>query len=172
MALFILALVILLLTAEFTAFLWVADTLGWLDAVALALLVSLVGVWLTKRAGLGAARRIREAGEEGRAPSREVADGALILLAGLLLLVPGFVTDAFGVALLLPPVRAGVRVLVLQRFRRGRGLVVVQNRRQATGGAPEVWDVQSWEEESGDASTDGRGSRPASSEPGEIEGPP
>lgn len=165
MALLILALVILLLTAEFTAFAWVADTLGWWDAVALSLLISLAGVWLTKRAGLGAARRIQEAGEAGRIPSREVADGALILLAGLLLLLPGFVTDAFGVALLLPPVRAGVRVLALRRFRRKRGLVVAQSQRRT-----EVWDVQSWEEDP-NASRDGRGRRPASSGPEEIEGP-
>lgn len=170
MALFIFALVILLLTAEFTVFVWVADSVGWLDAVALSLLVSLAGVWLTKRAGLGAARRIQEASDQGRVPSREVADGALILLAGLLLLVPGFVTDVFGAALLVPPVRAGIRVLALHRFRRGRGLVVVQSRQRTGGGVSEVWDVQSWED-AGSESRDGRSGRSTGSEPGEIEGP-
>jgi UPF0716 protein FxsA len=173
MALFILALVILLLTAEFTVFVWVADIFGWWDAVALSVLISLVGIWLSKRAGLGAARRIREASEEGRVPSREVADGALILLAGLLLLVPGFVTDIFGAALLLPPVRAGVRVLALRQFRRKHGLVLVQSRRRGSEGVAEVWDVRSWEEDPNGGGRDGRGERgrSASSGPEEIEGP-
>lgn len=147
MGFFVLALLILLLTAEFSTFVWVAETIGPLDAVTLLLLVSLVGIWLTKRAGLGAVRRIRQVHSEGRVPGRELVDGVLIVLAGALLLFPGFVTGAFGVALLLPPVRAGVRVLLVRRFERSRHLTVIRTaRRDGAGGSSEIWDVQSWEE--------------------------
>lgn len=147
MGLFVLALVILLLTAEFSTFVWVAETLGPLDAVALLLIVSLVGVWLTKRAGLGAARRIQKVNSEGRVPGRELADGVLILAAGVLLVFPGFVTGALGAALLVPPVRAGVRILMLRRFEKSRRLVVTHSRhRPGSERTSAVWDVESWEE--------------------------
>jgi UPF0716 protein FxsA len=103
--------------------------------------VSIVGVWLAKRAGLGVVQRLRQAQAEGRPPSREVVDGALILLAGALLLLPGFVSDVVGIALLLPPVRAVVRPVILRRLRQDGRMVVVTERRD-----PDVWDVESWEE--------------------------
>ena len=46
-------------------------------------------------------------------PGRELADGALIMLAGALLITPGFLSDCLGIALLLPPVRAAVRPVLL-----------------------------------------------------------
>jgi UPF0716 protein FxsA len=141
-----LLLVILLLAlpvAELVVLVQVAGEVGVLETIALLVLVSMVGVWLAKRAGLGVLRRLRRAQAEGRPPSREVADGALILLAGFLLLLPGFISDAAGIALLLPPVRAGVRVLVARRFRQQGRLVVMGRRRTGT----EVWDAESWEEE-------------------------
>lgn len=148
MGLFVLALVIVLLMAEFSTFAWVADALGGsLDAITLLLLVSFVGVWMTKRAGLGAARRIRQVTNEGKVPGQELADGVLILAAGVLLVFPGFLTGALGVALLVPPVRAGVRLLMLRRFEKSRRLVVTRARYRDGSGTSEVWDVQSREEE-------------------------
>lgn len=70
------------------------------------LAISLVGAALVKREGLRAATRFREATAAGRWPGAEVVDGALLLLAGALLLTPGYFTDAVGLLLLLPPSRA------------------------------------------------------------------
>jgi len=85
--------------------------------------LSLCGPWLVKRQGIGVWRRARERVRAGEAPGREVVDGVLLLVAGILLTVPGFLTAAFGIVLLLPPVRAGVRWLagavLLRRARRG-----------------------------------------------------
>ena len=68
-----------------------------------------IGTWALRSQGRAAWRRLGDASALGRPPGREVLDGSLILLGGLLLIVPGFITDALGVFLLLPPTRALVR---------------------------------------------------------------
>jgi UPF0716 protein FxsA len=95
--------------AELAVLIAVGSHIGFLNTFALLLALSVVGAWLARREGLGAWRRLQAALVEGRMPTAEVADGALILLAGALLLTPGFLTDVVGVLLLLPPVRAVVR---------------------------------------------------------------
>src|SRR4051812_980873 len=67
--------------------------------------ISLFGFWLVKREGLGTWRRAQAQLRAGEVPAGEAVDGALIAGAGLLLIVPGFVTDAIGLLLLLPPLR-------------------------------------------------------------------
>jgi UPF0716 protein FxsA len=62
---------------------------------------------------------------EGRAPHREVVDGFLVLVAGVLLVVPGFVTAFFGALLLLPPVRIAVRTILIGSFGK-RGAIAVR----------------------------------------------
>lgn len=98
---------------------------GW---TILALVVaSIVGGWLIRREGVRAWRAFSGALSSGRIPTTELADGALIVLAGALMLSPGFVTDVFALALLLPGVRPVAR----------RALTAVAARRLA-GGSPFV----------------------------------
>ena len=94
---------------ELAVILQVGQTIGALETVALLILVSVVGGWLVKREGLGVVRRISAQANAGRVPGRELAAGALIILAGALLITPGFLSDLLGIALLLPPVRAAIR---------------------------------------------------------------
>ena len=61
-------------------------------------------------------RRFNAALSEGRAPAREVIDGALVIFGGALLLTPGFFTDVFGLLLLLPPSRVVIRRLLVRHF--------------------------------------------------------
>jgi UPF0716 protein FxsA len=91
----------------------VGQAIGALETIALLIAVSVVGSWLVKREGGGVLRRISAAVNAGRVPGRELADGALIILAGALLITPGFLSDILGIALLLPPVRAAVRPVLL-----------------------------------------------------------
>ena len=70
------------------------------------LAISLCGAWLVKRQGVGTLARMRAELDDGRIPTGPMTDGGLLAAAGFLLLVPGFVTDVFGLALLVPPVRA------------------------------------------------------------------
>jgi UPF0716 protein FxsA len=81
-------------------------------------LISFTGAWLMKREGLTTWRRAQRQVDAGVVPGKELVDGALIVLAGALLVAPGFITDALGLLLLLPPVRAGVRSFSRRRLQR------------------------------------------------------
>lgn len=71
-----------------------------------------LGTWLVKREGGRAWRALTTALQSGRMPARELADGILVLIGGTLMLAPGFVTDLFALALILPVTRpVGRRLL-------------------------------------------------------------
>jgi len=103
---------------ELVVIVQVAGSTGVMNTIGLLVLVSLVGAWLVRREGLGILRRAQAELAEGRMPGRELVDGLLVLLAGALMLTPGFVTDAVGLALLLPPVRAVLRMVATRRLSR------------------------------------------------------
>ncbi|HMC04569.1 MAG TPA: FxsA family protein, partial [Actinomycetota bacterium] len=102
--------------AELYVIVQVSHVFGVLTTLLILLLVSVAGAWMVKREGLGVLRRAQARVDDGEVPGREIVDGLLILLAGALLLVPGFITDAIGLLLLLPPVRAGMRVFLTGRL--------------------------------------------------------
>ena len=106
---------ILVPIAELAVIIQVGQALGVLPTIGLLLLVSFIGTWLVKREGMGVWRRFNQQVHAGQVPGKEIADGVMILLAGALLLSPGFVTDVVGVLLLLPPVRAAIRGALLAR---------------------------------------------------------
>lgn len=101
----------------------VGGLIGVLPTLALLLVLSLLGATLLRHQGRGAWQRFNAALAERRFPGREVADGLLITIGGALLLTPGFITDAVGLLLLVPPTRAIARRLL--RAYLGRRLVVV-----------------------------------------------
>ena len=102
---------------------------GW--TIALLVVSGIAGTWLIRHEGGRAWHALREAIEGGRMPANELADGGLILLGGALMLAPGFVTDAFGVLLILPFARpvfrrtlaamVARRITVVDVTRPGRG---------------------------------------------------
>jgi UPF0716 protein FxsA len=95
----------------------VGGMIGVLATIGLLLLFSVTGVWLVKFEGVGVWMRFRRQVEQGVLPTTELIDGFLILLAGALLIVPGFVSDVVGLLLLVPPVRALARRLIAHRYR-------------------------------------------------------
>jgi UPF0716 protein FxsA len=95
--------------AELWVILQVAQGIGVPETIGLLVLISVAGAWLLKQQGMATWRRLNYALNRGRVPGKEVTDGALILLGGALLLTPGFITDAVGLVLLLPPTRAAVK---------------------------------------------------------------
>jgi UPF0716 protein FxsA len=102
--------------AEVVVAIEIARAIGVLPML-LALIASWpVGSWALRTQGAAAWRRFGEAVAASRPPAREVLDGAMILIGGLLLIVPGFITDVFGALLLLPPTRALVRGLVARNL--------------------------------------------------------
>lgn len=153
MALLLVLLFLALPVAELAVILTVAHSIGVLNTIGLLILVSAVGAWLAKREGIGVYRRVQAALARGVMPDREVADGFLILLAGALMIAPGFLTDCVALLLLFPPTRVGFRrVLLAAVAKRGR-VAVVTGGRGAWGGpgragrADDVWDAESWEDD-------------------------
>jgi UPF0716 protein FxsA len=100
----------------------VGQVIGAWWTIALLVADSILGSWLVKREGGRAWRTLRVALAEGRMPARELADGALIVIGGTLMLTPGFVSDVLGVFFVLPFTRPLGRRL-LARFI-GRRMVV------------------------------------------------
>jgi UPF0716 protein FxsA len=112
----ILALFIVVPLVEIYVIVQVGHAIGVLDTLGLLILVSFVGAWLTRHEGFVVLRRLRAQLEAGRTPTAELIDGVLVLVAGVLMLVPGFVTDAIGLLVLFPPTRALLRAYLRRRF--------------------------------------------------------
>jgi len=94
----------------------VGDLIGAAPTILLLLAVSLAGAWLVRREGTRAWDRFTDALRSGRVPADEVLEGAMVLLGGALLLTPGFATDAVGLLLMVPPVRALVASTLRHRL--------------------------------------------------------
>jgi UPF0716 protein FxsA len=123
MPLFLIVLFIVVPIAELYVIIQVGEAIGLWPTLVLLLADALLGSFLLKHQGRGAWRRFNEALVQRRFPGKEVVDGLLIVVGGTLLLAPGFITDIFGLILLVPPTRAIVRGL-LKRFTIGRFTVV------------------------------------------------
>lgn len=97
---------------EIWVILQVGQLVGPWWTIVLLVLDSLLGAWLIKREGGRAWSALRTALQQGRMPAREIADGALILIGGTLMLSPGFVLDIAGILLILPFTRPVARRLL------------------------------------------------------------
>lgn len=125
----------------------VGQAVGILPTIALLIIISAVGTSVAKREGVRVWRDFSAAVARGEMPSREIAHGVCVLVAGVFLLAPGFVSDVIGLLLLFPPTRAAIVSMVLARtrsrvtvIRSTRGSPRVDDRGQLT--AWEVIDVQ------------------------------
>ncbi|MEM6328982.1 MAG: FxsA family protein [Planctomycetota bacterium] len=102
--------------AEFVLLSWLSDRVGLLATIGLVLVTGAVGATLARQQGLQTLLRIRQETAAGRLPGDALVDGALILLAGAVLITPGMLTDAVGFGLLAPPVRAAAKKWLAGRF--------------------------------------------------------
>jgi UPF0716 protein FxsA len=112
----LLVLFIVVPVVEIYAIIQVGQAIGVLPTIALLIADSVIGSMLMRSQGRAAWRRFNAAIAAGRVPAREVLDGGLVIFGGALLLTPGFVTDVFGAAFLLPPTRAVLRKVLVRRF--------------------------------------------------------
>ncbi len=93
---------------EIGLFIQIGGLIGLWPTLLIVVLTAIAGTALVRSQGLLAIDRLKRSMSELSDPSRPLADGAMILFAGALLLTPGFFTDACGFALLVPAVRARV----------------------------------------------------------------
>jgi UPF0716 protein FxsA len=111
--------------AELYVIIQVGQAVGALNTIGLLILISAAGAWLVKREGMSVWKRFQRQVEAGAVPGKEMADGVMVLFAGALLMSPGFLTDLLGIALLLPPVRAGVRGVLMRQAAKRAGIIRV-----------------------------------------------
>ncbi|OXY80752.1 FxsA protein [Oceanimonas doudoroffii] len=100
---------------EIFVFIEVGSAIGAWSTIALILLTAIIGISLVRIQGLQTLMEAQEKVNRGETPAREMVSGMMLALSGVLLLLPGFVTDFAGVLLLLPPVRAALAERFLSR---------------------------------------------------------
>lgn len=93
----------------------VGSEIGALSTILVSVITAIVGGTLVRIQGMSVLFRVREAMDRGEAPALEMMEGAVLMLAGLLLLLPGFITDALGFLALLPPFRKYFIIGMLKR---------------------------------------------------------
>ncbi|MGU3574037.1 FxsA family protein [Brucellaceae bacterium C25G] len=104
---------------EIAGFIIVGSHVGVLATIGLLILSAILGFFLLRIQGFSLLQRIRSETAAGRVPDREVVHGAMLVMAAILLIIPGFVTSAFGLLLFMPPVRD----FVWNRYLRGKMVV-------------------------------------------------
>lgn len=116
MALLVLIAFIAVPLIEIAVFIRVGEAIGLWPTLGLTILTALLGTWQLRAQGLATLDRARRQLDQGVMPAKELFTGACLLVGGICLLVPGFVTDTFGALLFIPPVREFLRRIIGQRL--------------------------------------------------------
>ncbi len=120
---------------ELALLLQLSEWMGGWKTFGLVLLTGGIGWWLAKREGLRTYIKIQQELGQGHLPGDHLVDALLILVAGVVLVTPGVITDAIGFLLLIPPVRAMVRKFLKKRFKSRVVMVNFSDMRGGVGGA-------------------------------------
>ncbi|MEP3430053.1 MAG: FxsA family protein [Roseibium sp.] len=115
MGLYIIAGILLLPLIEIAVFVWVGGEIGALPTILLTVLTAVAGTLMLRHQGLSLVMRMQKELDAGRAPGGEVMQGAMIVVASIFLLIPGFVTDAIGLLLFVPPIREALVRFIIAR---------------------------------------------------------
>jgi len=110
---------------EIVLFVEIGGAIGLWPTLAIVVLTAILGTSLMRAQGIMTLNRLQEALATGANPTDPMAQGAMILVAGVLLLTPGFFTDAVGFALLIPPLRAALLRWLIGRFSGSAGFSFV-----------------------------------------------
>lgn len=123
----LLLLFVVLPAVELALLIQLGKRIGTFETLALIVATGLVGASLARAQGLRVLAQLQSEAQAGRMPAEPIIDGAIILVAGALLVTPGVLTDAFGFACLIPGTRQWIKRLARQSFERAvaSGRVVV-----------------------------------------------
>lgn len=94
----------------------VGSVIGAPLTIFLVVFTAVLGAWLLRWQGFATIRRIQETISQGGLPAAELLEGAVLLIAGALLLTPGFFTDTIGFLCLIPPLRHAMVLYAMRRF--------------------------------------------------------
>jgi len=104
---------------EIALFIQVGGAIGLLPTLSIVVLTAVVGTWLMRAQGVAALQKLQSSLQTGQNPADPIANGAFILVAGILLLTPGFFTDSLGIALLIPRLRQAIIKMIAARIASG-----------------------------------------------------
>lgn len=107
---------LLLPLAEIAGFVLVGKTIGLWATLALVMLSFIAGMMLLRRQGIGILRRMSAEGRNGALPGHELLRPAMFVIAALLLIIPGFITDIVALLIFIPGVRDLAWTYVSRRF--------------------------------------------------------
>lgn len=99
------AIFIIMPIVEIALLLRVGDAVGWIPTLLIVIITAIVGSGMLRQQGLATLNKARQRMGVGEMPAEQLLEGILIMIGGVLLLTPGFVTDAFGFACLIPITR-------------------------------------------------------------------
>ncbi len=102
---------------EIGVFIAIGDRIGIFYTLMMILVTAIIGSILLRIEGFRILKQIQNEMGAGKVPAKELTNGVMILIAGVLLLTPGFVTDTLGFLLFLPPVRAAIRLFLVSRIK-------------------------------------------------------
>ncbi len=111
---------------EIAGFVWLGPYLGVAGTLAFVLISAFIGLSLLRSQGLAALTRLQREVDSGSAPLPAALDGALRIIAALLLIVPGFFSTALGLILLVPPIRAAAVAGAERRIAAGGSVWIVR----------------------------------------------
>ncbi len=101
--------------AEIGAFIIIGREIGVLWTLAMVFVTAVIGSILLRIQGFGLINRIQSEMQDGRVPGRELVHGMMIMIAGVLLLTPGFITDTLGFLLFVPQIRDAGWAMIRKR---------------------------------------------------------
>ncbi|ABE53711.1 FxsA cytoplasmic membrane protein [Shewanella denitrificans OS217] len=137
---------VLIPVVELSVLIEVGDSIGALSTVALVFLTAIVGVSLVRSQGLSTMMQVQQKLARGEAPGKEIVEGMMLAAAGVLLLIPGFVTDFIGLLLLTPFTRSPIAGFLFKRMQlkvktRGAGFGAHFNGQQGPGAGRSPFDA-------------------------------
>ncbi|MEM9750875.1 MAG: FxsA family protein [Pseudomonadota bacterium] len=113
--------------AEFYVLFQVGDLIGVWPTIGAVLATAAIGATLVRLQGLQTLRRAQEELKSSKPPVAAAIHGAFLVMAGAMLLTPGFITDAFGFALLIPPVRIWIGRWIIARLKQSGSVTIVSS---------------------------------------------
>ncbi len=140
MAPFLFLAFILIPVIEIAVFIQLGGQIGLWNTIGLIVLTAFLGTALLRAQGIGALRRAQESMARNVFPTDELFDGICLLIAGVLLLTPGFVTDAIGFSLFIPPFRRFIGAALWRALARRADMHVHMPDGGETSGAPGTID--------------------------------
>jgi UPF0716 protein FxsA len=127
--------------AEITVLIRVGGAIGLFNTIAFVIFTAVLGAYLVRQQGFATLAKLQQETNAGRVPAMQIAEGVALLFAGAVLMTPGFITDAIGFAILIPPVRQALIAWAAKNLIKGNGGAVYGSSNSSVNPHVEQGDV-------------------------------